>query len=110
MKRKITVVYHTPNRTPTCEPIYETVGYNIKAWREHLEFTQKELADLVNVGRTSINNIEAGRQRVMLHIAVQIADALGIPLCDLFAEVPTCEEIGATQEPRLPLTPLACLP
>src|SRR5258708_20090904 len=61
MKRVVHTVYHTPNRTPTCEPIYVTVGYNIKAWREHLGFTQAELAEEVGIQRTSINNAEAGR-------------------------------------------------
>jgi len=92
MIRVIRTVYHTPNRTPTCEPIYETVGCNIKAWREHLGFTQRELAEEVGVQRTSINNAEAGRQRLMLHTIQKIAEALGVSLCELFAETPTCLE------------------
>lgn len=83
MKRVLRAVYHTPNRTPTCEPIYVTVGYNIKAWREHLGFTQAELAGEVGIERTSINNAEAGRQRVMLHTIEKIAEALGISIGDL---------------------------
>jgi transcriptional regulator with XRE-family HTH domain len=79
-------VYHTPNRTPTCEPIYGTVGRNIKWWREHLGFTQAELAEEVGVQRTSINNTEAGRQRLMLHTIQKIAEALDVPLCEFFQE------------------------
>ena len=86
MKRVVRTIYHTPNRTPTCEPIYVTVGYNIKAWREHLGFTQAELAEEVGIQRTSINNAEAGRQRLMLHTIEKIAEALGVPICDLFLE------------------------
>ena len=97
MKRVLRTVYHTPNRTPTCEPIYATVGRNIKAWREHLGFTQAELAEEVGILRTSINNTEAGRQRLMLHKIEQIADALGVPLCDLFAEMPTCSNGGSNE-------------
>ncbi len=86
MKKVLRTVYHTPNRTPTCEPIYVTVGYNIKAWREHLGFTQAELAEEVGIQRTSINNTEAGRQRLMLHTIEKIADALGISIGDLLED------------------------
>jgi transcriptional regulator with XRE-family HTH domain len=90
MRPVLSIAYYTPNRTPTCEPIYERVGCNIKAWREHLGFTQRELAEAVGITRTSINNTEAGRQRLMLHTIEQVALALGIPFCDLFAGWPTC--------------------
>ncbi len=86
MRKVLRTIYHTPNRTPTCEPIYATVGRNIKAWREHLGFTQRELAEEVGIQRTSINNIEAGRQRLPLHILEQIALALDVPFCDFFQE------------------------
>ena len=92
MRRVLHTTYHTPNRTPTCEPIYMRVGYNIKAWREHLGYTQAELAEAVGLTRTSINNIEAGRQRVMLHMVQKIAVALTVTFADLFADVPTCEQ------------------
>jgi len=40
--------------------------------------TQDRLATLVGLSRTSITNIEKGRQRVSLHQLYRISDALGI--------------------------------
>jgi transcriptional regulator with XRE-family HTH domain len=38
--------------------------------------TQEELARRVQLSRASITNIEKGRQRVLLHQLIEIADAL----------------------------------
>ncbi len=58
--------------------LYYEIGKRIKAERETLGFAQKELADEVRLTRTSIVNIEAGRQRLPIHVLYAIADALGV--------------------------------
>ena len=41
--------------------------------------TQEELAHRVHLKRTSITNIEKGRQKLLVHTLFDIADALDIP-------------------------------
>lgn len=57
---------------------YREIGSRIRIEREELGFSQKELADGVGLTRTSIVNIEAGRQHLPLHTLYAIADALGV--------------------------------
>ncbi len=51
--------------------------------------TQAELADRVQLGRTSIVNIEKGQQRLHLHTVYALANALGVPAAELLPEEPT---------------------
>jgi transcriptional regulator with XRE-family HTH domain len=58
--------------------------------------SQRQLADAVRVTRTSIVNIEAGRQRAPLHVLWQIATATNV---DVTAFIPTRAELAASREP-----------
>jgi DNA-binding XRE family transcriptional regulator len=49
------------------EPIYRLIGAKIEQTRSALGWTQEEPARKVGLTRTSITNIEAGRQRILLH-------------------------------------------
>ena len=64
--------------------LYMVIGQKIKAARKDLEgsLSQQELADRLGVSRTSIVNIEGGKQRPPIHLLWRIAEALGtdIPL------------------------------
>lgn len=60
------------------DDFYREIGKRIRSEREALGFSQKEIADEVGMSRTSIVNIEAGRQHLPLHTLCVIADALGI--------------------------------
>lgn len=63
------------------EPIqlcYRQLGLRIEQTRSALGWTQEELAKKVKLTRTSIVNIEAGRQRILLHDIEDIAAAFGI--------------------------------
>ena len=62
---------------------YSVVGGKIKEARVREKVTQTDLARLLGLTRSSIANIEAGRQRVQLHGLVQIAIALNLPVADL---------------------------
>lgn len=53
------------------------LGPNIKALRKMARLTQAELAAKVGLERTSITNIENGRQTLNPRTLVLIADALG---------------------------------
>ena len=56
---------------------YEEVGRRIRLARKG-RLTQKDLADRVSLTRTSITNIEKGRQKVLLHTLADIAEALQV--------------------------------
>ena len=62
--------------------LYEEVGRRVKAARDahRPSLTQGELAEKLNVERTSITNIEKGTQRATLHFLYLLAQQLQIPL------------------------------
>jgi len=68
--------------------IYAIVGSKIQAHRVRLGMTQKEFAEYlmpeVKLARTSITNLELGRQRIMLHTLVAMANKLNIPFIEFF--------------------------
>lgn len=58
------------------ERIYLEIGRNIRSRREFLELTQDALAQRVGLTRTSITNIERGKQKIQIHTLFRIAEAL----------------------------------
>jgi transcriptional regulator with XRE-family HTH domain len=56
--------------------LYRLLGQYIKSARLQRHLTQEELAAYVGLTRTSINNIEHGRQRIQIHTLYALADAL----------------------------------
>lgn len=60
------------------EHISTELGHNIKTAREHRGLRQEELADRLGLGRTSVTNIERGRQTLSVISLYKIADALGV--------------------------------
>ena len=60
------------------EPCYLLFGARVSQLRDALGITQDELRVKVSLTRTSISNIEAGRQRVLLHDVDKFARAFGI--------------------------------
>lgn len=61
------------------ERCYRQLGETIRACREEAGMSQETLARRIGLTRTSICNIEAGRQRVMLHQIRKLCKALGVP-------------------------------
>jgi transcriptional regulator with XRE-family HTH domain len=66
------------------DALYVEVGRLIRAARKAKSMTQEGLGALVGLSRTSITNIELGRQRLFLDTLHQIADKLGIQVASLF--------------------------
>ncbi|MBL6612429.1 MAG: helix-turn-helix transcriptional regulator [Alphaproteobacteria bacterium] len=58
------------------QPIYVKLGKNIRARRERVGLTQDKLANLVGLSRTSITNVERGRQQMLVHQLLDFAAAL----------------------------------
>lgn len=63
--------------------LYRRIGNNVRQRRIKSGVTQGQLAKEVGVLRTSITNIEAGRQKVPLHLLYKICAALEIEAVDI---------------------------
>jgi transcriptional regulator with XRE-family HTH domain len=79
------------------EQVYRTVGERIRDERKRQNITQDELALQVGLTRTSITNMEKGRQKLLLHTLIQIANILGIPPARL---LPTFERETSVKLPE----------
>lgn len=76
--------------------IYASLGANIRSRRESAGMSQEVLATKVGLSRTSITNIERGRQSVFVHQLFSFAEALGIgPATLLPSPLPDQQPIGA---------------
>ena len=72
--------------------IYREVGLRVEKRRRMLKITQEELANLIGLTRTSITNIESGKQRCTLDTLYRIATSLRVSLIELLPD----EEIVTT--------------
>jgi transcriptional regulator with XRE-family HTH domain len=68
--------------------IYESLGGNIRRERARLAMNQGELARKVGLSRTSVTNVELGRQGLAVHQLFEFAAALGVEPCRLLPEEP----------------------
>ena len=62
------------------EHLYRSIGKLVRGERLKLGLTQDELAQRVGLTRTSINNIEHGRQKIQVHTLYTIAAMLFVPV------------------------------
>lgn len=71
---------------------YEEMGARIQAARAG-KVSQTELARQLGLARTSVTNIEKGRQRVLVHVLYETARILGVEAASLLPPaVPSFEE------------------
>ena len=70
----------------TMESFYKQIGSTLRLAREALGMTQGELASAVGISRTSLTNIELGRQRILVDQLVDLADVLHVPVSSLIPE------------------------
>lgn len=68
------------------DAIYIAIGSRIRAARENVNLKQGQLASVVGLSRTSINNIESGRQKCMVHTLLYIAEACKVAPASLLGE------------------------
>lgn len=77
-----------------CETILKGVGTNVRRNRIRLGLTQDELAKRTRVfSRTSIANIEAGRQKMTILTLVAVAAALGVEPGDILKPLAVSEDL-----------------
>lgn len=67
--------------------LYREVGQKIREIREQKGMTQAKLAETVSLTRTSITNVERGRQKLFVHTLFDIAAALGTEPSELLSQV-----------------------
>jgi transcriptional regulator with XRE-family HTH domain len=79
------------------EAIYVIFGRRLRELREKNRLPQEELAAFSGLTRSSIANIENGKQRVMLHQLIKFAEALRV---DLDALVPVKLQESGMQEAK----------
>ncbi|MEV7084125.1 helix-turn-helix transcriptional regulator [Streptomyces sp. NPDC093516] len=60
------------------DEFYEAFGERVRKARATQGLNQQELGSAVGLNRTSISNIEKGRQRVALHMLFEFATALRV--------------------------------
>lgn len=74
--------------------LYFTLGQRIKDRREELNYSQQQLAEIVSniyqLKRSSISNIERGKQQPPLHIIYEICKALKL---DVQSILPTYSDV-----------------
>jgi transcriptional regulator with XRE-family HTH domain len=82
-------------RPPT--EIYALAGKRIREVRlaTRPKLTQDQLGQKIGLSRTSITNIEKGRQKIFLHILAGIASVLGVPLNQLLPPEPATKRMDS---------------
>ena len=80
------------------DDLYLELGRRIRQLRERRKLTQLRLAQELGMSRTSVTNVEIGRQRLLIHQFVRLAQILGVPPSEL---LPPLDQ--PTENPRKPL-------
>ena len=60
------------------DALYAHVGRRVREARRRGNVTQADLAEAIGLTRSSIANLEAGRQRIPVHLFVWIAEILDV--------------------------------
>lgn len=63
--------------------LYDILGRNVKRIRSGMKLTQEQLATRISLTRTSVVNIEQGKQHPPVHILLDLAKALEVEIHDL---------------------------
>jgi transcriptional regulator with XRE-family HTH domain len=79
---------------------YETLGAAIKGRRDALGITQAEIALHLGLSRTSITNIERGRQRLLIDQFCRLAELLQCDRDDLLRDAVAMASISNRQKPK----------
>ncbi|NAS22160.1 helix-turn-helix domain-containing protein [Herbidospora sp. NEAU-GS84] len=68
------------------DDFYRLVGLRIRGARLNAGLSQAELAEHLGLTRSSVANLETGRQRIALHLCVLIAKALSTEVIALLPQ------------------------
>jgi transcriptional regulator with XRE-family HTH domain len=70
------------------DALYVEFGQRLRSFRERAGLTQHQLATFLGLSRTSISNVEAGRQRIPLHHVYALAGAVNCRIEELLPARP----------------------
>ena len=68
-------------------------GAAVRKRRHGVGWSQEELAERSGLHRTYISDLERGARNVSLETIGKIAQALGVPISDLFSESACCDDL-----------------
>lgn len=73
------------------EAVYAGIGRRIEFLRNERGFSQNELGGRLRhpLTRAAISNMEGGRQRVLAHVLIEIAEVLKVQPSDLLPTLPS---------------------
>jgi len=77
---------------------YSQFGRRVKSHRSRKHLTQQELSTRLSLSRSSIANIELGRQKILLHQLFDLAEALNTTPWDLLPVSP--DQVDVTDQLR----------
>lgn len=63
---------------------YKAFGLNVSFYRRKRELTQEQLAEILEIERNHVSNIELAKAGTSLDVVFRIADALEVPVHKLF--------------------------
>lgn len=63
--------------------LYQEIGNRIARARKKSRLSQQDLATRIGLQRTSVTNIEKGRQKIMVHTLIELAQHLNVELTEL---------------------------
>jgi transcriptional regulator with XRE-family HTH domain len=75
------------------DDLYAEVGRRLRTARKRARLTQAQLADTINMSRSSVANLEAGRQRMPLHLLIWIARVIHVSPADLLPEASMFDDV-----------------
>lgn len=81
--------------------LYKQFGRRVARFRKKAKLSQVKLARAVGLSRSSIANIERGRQTVQIHVAYLMADALGEEIVRLLPNQPRSAALSSVLGGRL---------
>lgn len=69
------------------EKIENVFGNAVRKLRQERGLSQEDFADKAGIHRTYVSSIELGKVQVSIRIAAQVAEALEIPLSELWRHI-----------------------
>jgi transcriptional regulator with XRE-family HTH domain len=89
----------------TPNDFYLKLGDSIRSRREELRLTQAELGESLGLSRTSVTNIERGRQRLLIDQFQRVCKALDVPADALLANIDATSRPVVSQPSELKRMP-----
>jgi transcriptional regulator with XRE-family HTH domain len=75
--------------------IYKIIGENIRKYRINLSLSQEELANKIELTRSSIVQIESGKQALTIHSLYKIAEALKLSIYKILPDFDKISEFDS---------------